>query len=135
MSEAAQEVEVEVLTRELCLPRHQDPTGKVWQIKSQRGKSLLRAQVYPFNASTQVPSKFGGDWTSRAKLEAAIREWLGVQWTAAEAAQKPLATKDKLPRVEAQQSNDELIQAAVDAENAALEAARARVANAGAANK
>ena len=76
---------VEVLARSEALKLNQDPTGKRWIIKSQRGKSLLKVEVEPFSSATKVPAVFAGEWTSRHKLQTAIDEWLKVQWNKCDA--------------------------------------------------
>ncbi len=110
--------DVSVLTRDEAIKQFSDPTGKRWLVKSQRGKSLLMAQVEPFSSRTIVPDNFSGQWTSRSKLEAAITQWLGLQWDKSDKASKPLA-KRAVPKT----AKEVEIQAAVDAENAALAAA------------
>ena len=110
--------DVSVLTRDEAIKQFSDPTGKRWLVKSQRGKSLLKAQIEPFNSRTIVPDNFSGQWTSRSKLEAAIQQWLGLQWDKCAKASKPLAKK-AVPKT----AKEVEIQAAVDAENAALTAA------------
>ena len=110
--------DVSVLTRDEAIKQFSDPTGKRWLVKSQRGKSLLMAQVEPFASRTIVPDNFSGQWTSRSKLEAAITQWLGLQWDKSDKASKPLA-KRAVPKT----AKEVEIQAAVDAENAALAAA------------
>jgi len=118
------EQEVKLLTREEAIAVNQDPTGKRWVIKSQRGKALLVAQVEPYNGNTHIPKVFGGQWTSRTKLQAAIEDWLSLQWDKVPVA-KPLSTPKPVVKKEAD------ILKAVAEENAALEAARKRVTDAG----
>ncbi len=132
------ELQVEVLTRTEALKINQDPTGKQWLIKSQRGMSLLKAEVFPYHGSTIVPKEFAAQWTSRSQLQHAIQSWLHAQWDKSEdksqKADKPLAkSKSQQKRIAVQTKKDttrkeDIIKEAVKAENAALAAANKRVA-------
>ena len=85
MSEVAQEV-LKKLSRDEALAINQDPTGKRWLIKEQRGSALLKAQVEPYHAATKVPEEFHGEWTGKSKLQVAIQAWLKTVWDKADKA-------------------------------------------------
>ena len=119
---------VEVLKRSEAIDVSQDPTGKRWVIKSQRGKSLLKVQVEPFHSVTKVPAVFAGEWTSRNMLQGAINEWLKQQWdkcdikVAHEA--KPLASIGNTTKTDHNVADESAIRAAVKAENDAIAATK-----------
>ncbi len=135
MSETVENVEI--LSRSEALKVSQDPTGKRWLIQSQRGRSLLKAVVEPFNGNTIIPKEFANEWTSRSQLQQAIQSWLHTQWDKSDEksqkADKPLSkSKSQVKRIAVQTKKDttskeDIIKEAVKAENAALEAANKRV--------
>ncbi len=85
----------------------------------------------------KVPTEFGAEWTSRAALNTAIKQWVTAQWDKSDnaTAKKPLAkSKSQVKRIAVQSKVEDKVEAedvikkAVKAENAAIAAANKRVA-------
>jgi len=73
------------LERATALKERIDPTGKKWEIKGNRGSSLVHARPNPDRADAQIPKEFIGKWTSPSTLAEKIDAWLNKQWDLAEA--------------------------------------------------
>lgn len=81
------------LDRHVSVGHMIDPTGKKWEIKAQRGTSLVRARPNPDHLNAVIPREFEGQWTSAATLKERINDWLNMQWNKAEEAQRLSALK------------------------------------------
>jgi len=88
------------LERQTALENSIDPTGKKWEIKGERGSSLVHARPNPDRSDAQIPKAFGGRWTSRSVLLEKIDVWLGQQWDASERAAQKLARRAHAESVE-----------------------------------
>lgn len=85
--------EVYNLERATALKELIDPTGRKWEIKGQRGSSLVHARPNPDREDAQIPNAFSGQWTSPSVLKEKIDVWLGRAWDKSELAALKLDRK------------------------------------------
>jgi hypothetical protein len=70
-----------------------DPTGKKWELKGERGSSLVHARPNPDRADAIIPKEFQGKWTSPGVLQEKITVWLNKQWDKSDEAIRVAALK------------------------------------------
>ena len=92
--------EVYNLERATALKELIDPTGRKWEIKGQRGSSLVHARPNPDREDAQIPDAFAGQWTSPTVLKEKIDVWLGRAWDKSELAAQKLDRKAHAASVE-----------------------------------
>ncbi len=85
--------EVYNLERATALKELIDPTGRKWEIKGQRGSSLVHARPNPDREDAQIPHAFAGQWTSPSVLKEKIDVWLSRAWDQSELAALKLDRK------------------------------------------
>lgn len=72
------------LDRHISIENSIDPLGRKWEIKGERGSSLVHARPNPDRADAIIPTDFSGQWTSPTKLRDRILLWLNKQWDASD---------------------------------------------------
>jgi hypothetical protein len=83
---SAAQNEVFNIDRHVSIQNGVDATGKRWEIKSTRGSSLVIVRPSPDRADAVIPSNMAGQWTTRAKLQEEIDNYLTASWDKADAA-------------------------------------------------
>ncbi len=68
------------LDRHVSIENSVDPLGRKWEIKGERGSSLVHARPNPDRADATIPKDFAGQWTSPTVLREKILHWLNKQW-------------------------------------------------------
>lgn len=68
------------LDRHISIENSVDPLGRKWEIKGERGSSLVHARPNPDREDAIIPKDFAGQWTSPTKLSEKITLWLNEQW-------------------------------------------------------
>ena len=116
--------EVFNLDRETNIEKNIDAAGKKWEIFQTRGHPMYFARPNPDRTDAIIPELISGQWTNRQLLQDKIDLYLKRNWDESELTQKKNARSNQAAVENATPSNEEMIQAAVDAENAALAAAK-----------
>lgn len=68
------------LDRKISIENHIDPTGRKWEIKGERGSSLVHVRPNPDREDAVIPRDFAGKWTSPSVLNDKVVQWLESQW-------------------------------------------------------
>ena len=133
--------EVQTIDRATNIKNNTDAAGKKWEIFTDRQTGLAFTRPNPDRSDAVIPKLIEGRFTQTVLLQKAIDRYLELNWDEAELLQtkstrKSEAAKENKPDVKAlpaasavvetpvgQPSAEEMIQAAVDAENEAIKAA------------
>lgn len=92
------------LDRKISMDNMIDPTGRKWDVKGERGSSLVHARPNPDRADALIPVQFKGRWTSPTVLREKIETWLNQQWDKSEA--ETLRRSQRAGIVELQQKQE-----------------------------
>jgi hypothetical protein len=114
--------EVFNLDRESNIEKNIDAAGKKWEIFQTRGHPMYFARPNPDRSDAIIPELISGCWTNRPLLQDKIDLYLKRNWDESELTQKKNARTNQaaVEDKEVGMTQEELIQAAVDAENAAI---------------
>ncbi len=109
------------LDREQNLKARIDPTGRKWEVHSQRGSCLFHARPNPDREDAVIPALFYGEWTKPELLLEKIDLFLVRAWDDSDRkAAEARRTKEAAAENAEEAAKLAKLKAAVEAENAEI---------------